>query len=59
MEHIEPIKPTESATDSTIAAQPAKRPWQTPTCTKFTADELTKFLGVARILDGPSSSLGS
>jgi len=53
MEHIEPITPTESSTDSTIAAQPAKRPWQTPTCTKFTATELTKMIGRLILMDGP------
>ena len=44
MEHIGPITPTESATDSTVIATPlpAKRPWQTPTCTKFTTEELTE-----------------
>ncbi len=60
MEHIEPITPTESATDSTVAAPstPAKRPWQTPTCTKFTTEELTKFRGIMAIPDG-TTILGS
>ncbi len=41
MQAIEPITQTETAV-STEAATPAKRPWQTPTCTKFTAKELTE-----------------
>ncbi len=41
MQAIEAITQTETAV-STEAASPAKRPWQTPICTKFTAEELTE-----------------
>lgn len=59
MQAIEAITPTESVVSTeAVAATPAKRPWQTPTCTKFTAEELTEQMGVPIVRDG-STSFGS
>ncbi len=54
MQAIEALTPTETAV-STEAVAAAKRPWQTPTCTKFTAEELTERMGPAVILDATTS----